>query len=355
MKLYLDTNVIGYMCKLTELGEKKKKKLKITEYECYLQNSELITDYVVLFEAFSQWPNYKLDILDTLLKYNTINYTPAFNGNKKISKAFRNLITTRNVEKFYKTITPIVAKQYSTELSAILWNMFEFWFQFMYYHTENKSNDNNKIFENLQVKLYNVANHTTNVFTDNICSLINNNNFSKDSVTIVFANILNTTAYHINKIQFDKYKEDVFLFLYDKALDNIYAEPFKDIKNCDYSNFVKYKNNYEKQFSKLTKIKLEKDKNWYNFNRISREEFTDIARNKLLNQILLGRNTSITFNDIKDSMIARNYLCYMQNEKPKEETYLLTFDKKFKDILRKCKTLDYQKSINFIDSLFETV
>jgi len=86
------------------------------------------------------------------------------------------------------------------------------------------------------------------------------------------------------------------------------------------------------------KKQTQKDEKWCDLNKISREEFTDIARNRLLNQILLGRNTSITFNDIKDSMIVRNYLCYMQNEKPKEEIYLLTFDKEFKKILRKCTT-----------------
>ena len=97
-------------------------------------------------------------------------------------------------------------------------------------------------------------------------------------------------------------------------------------------------------------IKIDKE---YTINAIKTNEYTDKIRNKLLNQIAIRQNTNVDFNDIKDALIATNYLEFIKQ--CDEEVYFVTFDYKFIKKLKTCNDINYQNSIKFIDSLFDKI
>lgn len=353
MKLYLDTNALAYLCNYSQYKSKEDKILNVEKYKNCLNKNELITDYVSVFEIFNHWQEDKSKLFETLKKFDSTFFTPGIKNANKISQAFRNARDKKQVDNFFKTIAPEAAKQYAKELSRIMWHLLGHWIGEIFYYNTNENEDEYRLLlQKIKSPLKNIELHTRKIFHKNIVDFVDKNCLNQDNIKILFDLVIDTTAYYINKIQFVKYNKTFLVKSFIDILGDIAKENYLVKKTCDYLNQNRYDNYFAEKAKTKTIINI---KNEYNVNAIKTEEYTDMVRNKLLNQIAIRQNYKVDFNDIKDALIATNYLEYVKECSGVEETYFVTFDNKFLKRLQKCNDINYQKSINFINSLFENV
>lgn len=353
MKLYLDTNAIAYLCNYSQYKSKDDRILNIKEYQKHLNNSELITDYISIFEIFNKWQNNKNKLFETLKNFDSTFFTPGIKKADKISQAFRVARDTKQFDVFFKKITSVVAKQYARELSRIMWHLLGHWIGEIFYYNTNENEDEYRLLlQKIKSPLKNIELHTRKIFHKNIVDFVDKNCLNQDNIKMLFDLVIDTTAYYINKIQFVKYNKTFLLKSFIDVLGDIAKENYLVKKTCDYLNQNRYDNYFAEKAKTRTRLKKDKE---YILNAIKTDEYTDIIRNKLLNQIAIRQNINVDFNDIKDALIATNYLDYTKEYSDKQEVYFVTLDNKFIKKLKTCNDINYQKSINFIDSLFESV
>ena len=347
MKLFLDTNALAYLSEISSYVPPKNKIFDEKKYKLLLSKSEIITDGIVVFELFNKFPNDKEKFFEKIKEYDATFYGVAGKKNSKILKAFQNARDNRKYDSLFKELIPIVVKEYTRQLSILIWHLLTYWLGLIEFYNDYKKNPSYVKFATAISNILRPAeSHLRKIFKKNIIELINQQTFNQDKVNELYDKFLGIICYYFNEINFSKKKESEFLKELNIIKDKICYDKFNNKYNCEYNNFILYQNYYS-SCKKSPKIYISKT---YQLNLLKDGEVSSIIRNKLLNQIEIRKNKKKNFNDLKDLLIAEHYLQYINEDSSGIETRFITFDNLLIKSLEECTDKNIIENISLIKS-----
>ena len=186
--------------------------------------------------------------------------------------------------------------------------------------------------------------HVEKVLYAKFFSLVRKNSFNEKNAQAEFTFVINKVGYYMNMLPTKNIDMDSFYKLLNDIKDRIIAEKFETTYNGNFENLNKLQKKLPKQKINVNKI--------VNIYVINDGEVLSHFLNITLNKMFVRKSKNFKLNDIKDSLIAENYLSYI-NEKNDQETIFVTFDTNFKLELSKINNSYIQKSMNYVNSLYK--
>lgn len=351
MKLFLDTNALAYLTGVSTQGLPQNTIFDYDKYNDLLSRNEIVTDSVAIFELFNRFPTQRLHIFDNLKKYNNIFYSVSNITKNKIMRNFRLARDYDQVDELFKELTPTVADFYADHLSRIMWHFFVGWIEMFEVYNNFKVMANYDEFASEVANILLPAkNHIKKIIYKNILSLINENKFKQDNIKILFSKVADITGHYFEKISVEKMTKKQFKVKLNEIKDAICGDKYTKVYNDEFKNFKQYQ---EILYKDKKEIKLNPSIN-YSINILNDGKVSSVIRNKLLNQIEIRHNKKVTFNDIKDMLIAEHYLKFIKENKS-EAIRFITFDKSLIGSLKECKDENLDESIKLVESFFKVI
>lgn len=348
MKYYLDSCALRYLLHPDTYKAGKKAVVDITKYTSTMKENPIITDAVVVFELLNDLDNYE-EYFSALKNYDSEIYMFNYNTKVDIQKSFRSARDKHQYEQFFSRLTKVVINRYSLNLTKIIFHYVAYYLEYV-----NAYNKFNKLLENKLSQHYKkissllapTLQHVTKVMERDLRQMVKEKQFKEDNAARYFDEMCDNISYYCEKIKFEKIELNDFYKKLNNIKDEILSDNFRVKHTCNYENCNLYHKNLFDGNQSLIK------ENTYELYALNDTPITKLIINKLMNQIFIRKNKTIKLNDIKDAMIADNYLSYV-SEHCHPFCSFITFDGDFSKILEKSKDKNIVKSLSTIKSFYK--
>ncbi|MGN1201206.1 MAG: hypothetical protein ACI4R8_02960 [Candidatus Caccovivens sp.] len=345
MKYFLDTCALRYVLGYYEEKYVEKEfKFNLYKLKNDLKKSELITDGFVVFELLNDIRDIK-KFFNDVRKYNSSIYIKFYKYQYELHQRFKMARDNEEYQKFFNKLTDVALRDYTIQLSKIIFTIVSYLIgiEELKNGFRRNKNENKEYSKKVSEILLPARLHIEKILRSKLRILVNNNMFNEKNAQKEFDFVFNKLGYYFDMLPIDKILKNDFYKLLNRIKDYINEDDFSKSFNGNYTNLPILQNYIDTQNINKNDII-----NLYCFND---GEVLKPFLNITLNRMFIRKNTNFRLNDIKDAIIAENYLSNAM-ENVDEDIIFVTFDLRFIKKLRNLTIEPIQNSLRYIDSLY---
>lgn len=346
MKYFLDSCALRYLLGYYKVEAVKEEfKFNLDKFKKDILCGEIVTDAMVVFEILNNCQNVKQFFKD-IKNYDSSIYMKFYKNKSDLKYFFQKARDKDEYRRFFYKIASLSLKNYVIQLSKAIFYLFSYFIGIIELNNGFRQDKNEYIIFSRKVSdiLIHARRHVEKVLYAKFFSLVRKNSFNEKNAQAEFTFVINKVGYYMNMLPTKNIDMDSFYKLLNDIKDRIIAEKFETTYNGNFENLNKLQKKLPKQKINVNKI--------VNIYVINDGEVLSHFLNITLNKMFVRKSKNFKLNDIKDSLIAENYLSYI-NEKNDQETIFVTFDTNFKLELSKINNSYIQKSMNYVNSLYK--
>jgi hypothetical protein len=353
MNLFLDSCMVNYLLNYSKFNYKNKM-VDNNELKKNMGKYSITTDWIVIFEVLY---HNKCEYTNFFSKINKLSSYYYIYSNRKdkdeLYKSIKNANRNGDQNKeFFNKLSMMVSKIYAKQLQKLLDSYISV---LVYCHLEFLDYDlKSQRFINMEKTISKIIKRSCERFYSilwkKILDLINTNKFNEDNVQKMFGNINCIICYYFNKIPAVKMSNLEIKNKYRSFNKDLINEDFNEIKNSKYNNIQEFIN-YDSSKNKGSKF----DPNIFNIYDL--EDFPVIKKviNNLFCKIYIKnkfRPFKIKFNDIKDGLVADDYLHWLKDNNDNTSLFI-TIDKELIKVLKTIDNENFNRSINNLSKILD--
>lgn len=345
MEYFLDTCALRYILGYyDEQKVEKKFKFSLNKLKQDLKMGELITDGFVVFELLNEIRDIEKFFTD-IKKYESYIYIKFYKHQIKLHNLFQKARDKEEYVQFFYKLSDVALRDYSMQLSKIIFTIASYLIgiEELKNNYRNDENDYKEYFKNVSNILRPARLHIEKIIRSKLRTLIENNIFNERNAQKKFDFVFNKLGYYFDMLPVEYIPKKDFYKILNRIKDCINADDFSKSYDGAYTNLPVLQSYLQPQAIKKFDIA-----NIYCFDD---GEILKPFLNIILNRMFVQKNTNFQLNDIKDAIIAENYLSKVK-EKSDNEIIFVTFDTKFINKLRNIENEHIKKSLSYIDSLY---
>lgn len=346
MKYYLDTCALRYLLGYSTKGFENKFQYDLEKFKADISKTEIITDAMSVFELFNDIKNFEeyFNVMQQF-KHAPLIYIKFYKKQTKVHEAFKNARDNGKYSEFFNALTDAFLHDYTPQLSKLIFYFVDQLLHIIYKkYNFSTIQDDKRLELNLKVTeiLKPAKAHIEKCIRKKLKNSIQESKFDEDFAQHCFKLVIRKVFFYFNNnFSSQITTKEEFCKKLNNVKDLINQDNFLTPYDGDFPNLQELANGMPTK-----KINENQTINLYNFK--DSEIFCQFL-NVTLNKIRRGAK-KYKFNDLKDAIIAENYLSNV-NENNDKDTIFVTFDEEFIKKLRKIQNTNIKKSLDYIDSL----